>query len=45
MLKQVFKNIGDLLRQEAGCAREVDYAEPSSWRLFLKDLDQQPAVA
>ena len=37
--EQVFKNIDDVLRQEAGCTTELDYTEQSSWMLFLKYLD------
>ncbi|MFN9136431.1 MAG: N-6 DNA methylase, partial [Planctomyces sp.] len=29
----------DALRKEAGCATELDYAEQTSWLLFLKYLD------
>lgn len=39
MFEQVFKNIDDALRQEAGCTTELDYTEQSSWVLFLKYLD------
>jgi type I restriction enzyme M protein len=39
MFEQVFRNIDDLLRKEAGCASELDYTEQSSWLLFLKYLD------
>lgn len=39
MFEQAFKNIGDILRKEAGCATELDYAEQTSWLLFLKYLD------
>ncbi len=39
MFEQTFKNIDDVLRQEAGCASELDYTEQSSWMLFLKYLD------
>ena len=40
MFEQAFKNIGDILRKEAGCATELDYAEQTSWLLFLKYLDE-----
>ena len=39
MFEQTFKNIDDVLRQEAGCSSELDYTEQSSWMLFLKYLD------
>lgn len=39
MFEQAFKNIDDVLRKEAGCGSELDYAEQSSWLLFLKYLD------
>jgi type I restriction enzyme M protein len=40
MFEQVFKNIDDVLRKEAGCNTELDYTEQSSWLLFLKYLDE-----
>ena len=39
MFEQIFKNIDDVLRQEAGCTTELDYTEQTSWMLFLKYLD------
>ena len=39
MFEQVFKNIDDVLRKEAGCTTELDYTEQTSWVLFLKYLD------
>src|SRR5437899_11358261 len=39
MFQQVFKNIDDVLRKEAGCTTELDYTEQTSWLLFLKYLD------
>ena len=39
MFEQVFKNIDDTLWKDAGCGTELDYAEQSSWILFLKWLD------
>jgi type I restriction enzyme M protein len=39
MFKQTFKNIDDILWKDAGCSTELDYAEQSSWILFLKWLD------
>ncbi len=37
--EQTFKNIDNALRNEAGCATELDYVEQGSWLLFLKYLD------
>lgn len=39
MFEQIFKNIDDALRKEAGCTTELDYTEQTSWLLFLKYLD------
>ncbi len=39
MFEQAFKNIDDVLRNEAGCTTELDYTEQTSWLLFLKFLD------
>ncbi len=39
MFEQAFKNIDDILRNEAGCTTELDYTEQTSWLLFLKYLD------
>jgi len=39
MFEQTFKNIDNVLRQEAGCSSELDYTEQTSWILFLKYLD------
>jgi len=39
MFEQTFKNIDDTLWKDAGCSTELDYAEQSSWILFLKWLD------
>ncbi|MFA5646455.1 MAG: class I SAM-dependent DNA methyltransferase [Candidatus Ratteibacteria bacterium] len=39
MFEQVFKNIDDILRRDAGCSSELDYVEQTSWILFLKYLD------
>jgi type I restriction enzyme M protein len=39
VFEQAFKNIDDVLRKEAGCTTELDYAEQTSWLLFLKYLD------
>jgi len=47
MIEQIFKNIDDVLRQEAGCGTELDYTEQTSWMLFLKyldDLEQERAM-
>ncbi|MGV2342167.1 MAG UNVERIFIED_CONTAM: hypothetical protein LVR18_52120 [Planctomycetaceae bacterium] len=47
MFEQAFRNIDDALRKEAGCATELDYAEQTSWLLFLMYLDglEQDRVA
>ncbi len=37
--ENAFNNIDRALRNEAGCASELDYAEQTSWILFLKYLD------
>jgi len=39
VFEQVFKNVDDVLWKEAGCNTELDYAEQTSWLLFLKYLD------
>ncbi|MDG1500629.1 MAG: N-6 DNA methylase [Planctomycetota bacterium] len=39
MFEQTFKNLENVLRQEAGCTTELDYTEQTSWMLFLKYLD------
>lgn len=39
MFEQTFKNLDDVLFKEAGCSSELDYAEQTSWLLFLKYLD------
>jgi len=39
VFEQVFKNVDDALRKDAGCTSELDYTEQSSWLLFLKYLD------
>src|ERR1035441_9515404 len=39
MFEQAFKNIDDVLWEEAGCTTELDYTEQTSWLLFLKYLD------
>jgi len=39
MFEQVFKNIDDILRKDAGSSSELDYTEQTSWLLFLKYLD------
>ena len=39
MFEQAFKNLDDILHNEAGCTTELDYTEQSSWLLFLKYLD------
>jgi len=39
MFEQTFKNIDDIFHKDAGCSSELDYAEQSSWMLFLKYID------
>ncbi|MDB9812156.1 type I restriction-modification system subunit M [Candidatus Pelagibacter sp.] len=39
MFEQAFKNIDNAFREDDGCSTELDYAEQSSWILFLKWLD------
>ncbi len=39
MFEQAFRNIDSVLREDAGCATELDYIEQTSWMLFLKYLD------
>src|SRR5690348_11758694 len=39
MFEQVFDNVDNILRREAGCTTELDYTEQTSWILFLKYLD------
>ncbi len=39
MFEQVFRNIDDILRKDAGSSSELDYTEQTSWLLFLKYLD------
>ena len=39
MFEKVFKNIDNAFREDDGCSTELDYAEQSSWILFLKWLD------
>jgi type I restriction enzyme M protein len=39
MFEQAFKNIDDVLREEAGCSTQLDYIQQTSWMLFLKYLD------
>jgi len=43
MFEQTFKNLDNIMFQEPGCNSELDYAEQSSWMLFLKYLDDQEA--
>jgi len=38
-LNKPFKNIDDILHNDAGCGSELDYVEQTSWVLFLKYLD------
>jgi type I restriction enzyme M protein len=39
MFEQIFKNIDAFIWKDAGCDSELDYAEQTSWILFLKWLD------
>ena len=39
VFEQAFNAIDDALSTEAGCTTELDYAEQTSWLLFLKYLD------
>jgi type I restriction enzyme M protein len=39
MFEQVFKDIDNILHEDAGCGSELDYVEQSSWIIFLKYLD------
>ena len=39
MFEKVFKNIDNYIWNDAGCDNELDYAEQSSWMLFLKWFD------
>lgn len=39
MFELAFKNIDDILHKDAGASSELDYAEQTSWILFLKYLD------
>lgn len=39
MFEQAFKNVDDVLWNDAGCTSELDYTEQTSWLLFLKYLD------
>lgn len=39
MFEQAFKNIEDIMHKDAGASSELDYAEQTSWILFLKYLD------
>lgn len=43
MFEQTFKNLDDVLWKESGCTGELDYAEQTSWLLFLKYLDDLDA--
>lgn len=47
LFEQAFRNIDDVLRNEAGTQSELDYVEQTSWLLFLKyldDLEQDKAM-
>ena len=39
MFENAFNNIDRALRNDEGLASELDYAEQTSWLLFLKYLD------
>lgn len=39
VFENIFKQIDDVLRKDAGCSSELDYIEQTSWILFLKYLD------
>lgn len=39
MFEQIFKNVDAFIWKDAGCDSELDYAEQTSWILFLKWLD------
>ena len=39
MFEQTFKNIDDVLHQDAGCTSVLDATEQPSWLLLLKYLD------
>ena len=39
MFENIFKKIDDLIWKDSGCDSELDYAEQTSWILFLKWLD------
>lgn len=39
MFENAFNNIDNTLREDDGCDTELDYAEQTSWILFLKYLD------
>lgn len=39
MFENAFNNIDKALRNDEGLASELDYAEQTSWLLFLKYLD------
>ena len=39
MFEKIFKNIDDFIWKDAGCDNDIDYAEQTSWILFLKWFD------
>ncbi len=39
MFENAFNNIDKVMRNDEGLASELDYAEQTSWLLFLKYLD------
>ena len=36
MFEQVFKNIDDILHEDAGCSSELDYVKQTFWILLEK---------
>ena len=44
VFETAFNNIDRALRTEEGCASELDYAEQTSWILFLKYLEDREAA-
>ncbi len=43
MFENAFNNIDRFMRNDEGLASELDYAEQTSWLLFLKYLDDLEA--
>ena len=44
MFENAFNNIDRAMRNDEGLASELDYAEQTSWLLFLKYLDDFEAA-